>query len=70
MINLQFSFGLGLVSLMSFQAAAQKPEPVKTNLANIVLIFIDDMGYDDVGCFGATQYNKPNIDSLASTGFR
>lgn len=70
MINLQSSFGLGLASLMSFQAAAQKPGPSHTKLPNIVLIFIDDMGYGDVGCFGATQYNTPNIDKLASTGMR
>ena len=70
MINLQSSFGLGLLSLISFQAASPKPEPAKTKLPNIVLIFIDDMGYGDVGCFGATQYNTPNIDRLASTGMR
>ena len=55
---------------MSFQAAAHKPVPSQTKLPNIVLIFIDDMGYGDVGCFGATQYNTPNIDKLASTGMR
>ena len=70
MINLQSSFGLGLLSLISFQAAAQKPIHAQTKLPNIVLIFIDDMGYGDVGCFGATQYNTPNIDRLASTGMR
>ncbi|HUX56851.1 MAG TPA: sulfatase [Bacteroidales bacterium] len=70
MVNLQSSFGLGLASLISFQVAAQKPVPAQTKLPNIVLIFIDDMGYGDVGCFGATQYNTPNIDRLASTGMR
>jgi len=70
MINLQSSFGLGLASLISFHAAAQKPESANSNLPNIVLIFIDDMGYGDVGCFGATQYNTPNIDRLAATGMR
>jgi len=70
MINLQSSFGLGLASLISFQAASQKSEPTKTKLPNIVLIFIDDMGYGDVGCFGATQYNTPNIDKLSITGMR
>lgn len=70
MVNLQSSLGLGLASLISIQAASQKTEPAKTKLPNIVLIFIDDMGYGDVGCFGATQYNTPNIDRLASTGMR
>jgi arylsulfatase len=70
MVNLQSYFELGLASLMSFQAAAQKSEPAKTKLPNIVLILMDDMGYGDLGCFGATQYNTPNIDRLASMGMR
>lgn len=69
-MNLQSTLGLGLASLVSIQGFSQKAAPVKTQLPNIVLIFIDDMGYGDVGCFGATQYNTPNIDNLASTGMR
>lgn len=42
----------------------------ENDLPNIVLIFIDDMGYADVGCFGATDYQTPNIDRLASEGIR
>jgi arylsulfatase len=37
---------------------------------NFVLIFIDDMGYGDAGCFGATGYSTPNIDKLAAGGMR
>ena len=37
-------------------------------LPNIVLIFMDDMGYGDVGCYGATGYTTPNIDQLAKEG--
>lgn len=35
---------------------------------NIVVIFMDDMGYADVGCFGAQGYKTPNIDRLAKEG--
>ncbi len=70
MVNLQSFYGLGLASLISFQVAGQKSEPLEKSLPNIVLIFIDDMGYGDLGCFGATQYSTPNIDKLASTGMR
>ncbi len=42
----------------------------KIDQPNIVLIFIDDMGYADVGCFGATDYQTPNIDWLAKEGAR
>ncbi len=37
---------------------------------NIVLIFMDDMGYGDLSCYGATTYRTPNIDQLASEGIR
>ncbi|XOV94726.1 MAG: sulfatase [Bacteroidota bacterium] len=35
---------------------------------NIVFIFIDDMGWKDVGFMGATYYETPNIDRLANAG--
>jgi arylsulfatase A len=35
---------------------------------NIVLILADDLGYGDVGCYGATKVQTPNIDRLAREG--
>ena len=35
---------------------------------NIVLIYIDDLGYGDVGCYGATSVKTPNVDRLAREG--
>ena len=35
---------------------------------NIVLIFADDLGYGDLGCYGATKVKTPNIDRLAEQG--
>ena len=37
---------------------------------NIVLIFIDDMGYSDIGPFGARDYPTPNLDRMATEGRR
>lgn len=37
---------------------------------NIVLIYADDLGYGDVGCYGATKVATPNIDRLAAEGIR
>ncbi|MCL1920510.1 MAG: sulfatase [Kiritimatiellaeota bacterium] len=49
--------------LLAFTAhAAPKP--------NFVIIFIDDMGYADLGCFGATKQKTPNIDRMAAEGMR
>lgn len=41
-----------------------------TSRPNVVLIFIDDEGYGDVGCYGATGFETPNIDKLANKGMR
>lgn len=37
---------------------------------NIVLVFVDDMGYGDISCFGSTAIKTPNIDKLAQKGVR
>jgi arylsulfatase A-like enzyme len=37
---------------------------------NIVLVFIDDMGWGDFSCFGNTSVTTENIDRLASEGIR
>lgn len=40
------------------------------NPPNVVLIFMDDMGYGDLSCYGALGYTTPNIDRLAIDGTR
>ena len=37
---------------------------------SIVLIYADDLGYGDVGCYGETEIPTPNLDKLASQGVR
>lgn len=37
---------------------------------NIVLVLIDDMGWRDLGCYGSSFYETPNIDALAARGMR
>ena len=37
---------------------------------NVVIIFTDDQGYGDVGCFGAKDFTTPNLDALAKQGVR
>ncbi len=37
---------------------------------NVVLVFIDDEGYGDVGCYGATGYETPHLDQMAAHGMK
>src|SRR5690606_36813306 len=42
----------------------------KSSQPNIILITIDDLGWADLGCYGSTYYETPNIDRLAAEGIR
>ena len=37
---------------------------------NVVIIYLDDLGYGDLSCYGATRLKTPNIDKLANGGVR
>lgn len=37
---------------------------------NVILIFTDDQGYEDLGCFGSKTIKTPNIDRMAAEGLR
>ena len=57
---------LGVILATGLAAADdKKPAP-----PNIVVIFCDDLGYGDVGVFGAKGYHTPNLDRLAQQGVR
>lgn len=63
---------LWLVLLMFLSSACQYADQAQTRseTPNIVLFFIDDMGYADIGPYGASAYKTPNLDQLASEGVR
>src|SRR4051794_34836315 len=46
------------------------PGVLAADRPNIVLIYADDLGYGDVGCYGATSVRTPNVDRLAREGMR
>jgi arylsulfatase len=52
----------GSVALMAAATTPARP--------NIVFIFADDLGYGDLGCYGAKDIKTPNLDRIAAEGTR
>ncbi len=51
-------------------AVADAQTRTATRQPNIVFIYADDMGYGDVGCFGAKAIRTPNLDRMAAEGLK
>ena len=52
----------------SFLCAATAHGAEQPDKPNIIFILADDLGYGDLGCYGAEKINTPNIDRLAEQG--
>ena len=50
---------------MPQQSAADQPRP-----PNFVVIFCDDLGYGDLGCYGSSVHDTPRLDRMAAEGTR
>ena len=59
----KFGLLLLLAAGLPSRSFAQRPP-------NVVVIFIDDMGYADIGPFGAKGFRTPNLDRMAKEGIR
>ncbi len=59
-----------LLILFIISCTPKTEESATDQPPNFVLVFIDDMGYGDAGCYGATGYQTPNLDKMASEGMR
>jgi arylsulfatase A-like enzyme len=55
---------LGVLLVTAIAAASASPKP------NIIFIMSDDVGYGDIGCYGAQHVKTPNLDRLAREGLR
>lgn len=51
-----------LLICMGFAAANERP--------NVILIVADDLGYSDLGCYGAKDIKTPHLDNLADQGLK
>jgi arylsulfatase A-like enzyme len=62
--------------VLMFAAALIAPMPIlhaaddRPSKPNFVIIFIDDMGYGDIGPYGATKQKTPNLDRMAREGMK
>lgn len=63
--HLLFSRALALAVVCLPLAAAESARP-----PNVVIIFADDLGYGDLGCYGNPSIRTPHLDQLAATGLR
>jgi len=51
-------------------AAGSQPAGPAGQRPNFIVIFCDDLGYGDIGCYGAKDIRTPNIDRMAKEGLR
>lgn len=68
MNNINNIIFLFFIILISSSCTGTRKEP--NQKPNILIIYVDDLGYGDVGCYGATAVKTPNVDALAKNGIR
>jgi uncharacterized sulfatase len=61
------SITIALLTILS-SCSSEKSTNTENKKPNILFVFIDDMGYADLGCYGRQDVHTPNIDRLASEG--
>lgn len=61
---------LFIMLLLSVSCSSSKELQSEKSNPNIVIIYVDDLGYADVGSYGAKGVETPNVDSLAQHGMK
>ena len=77
MKNNKFSISIFAIALLSLSISCKTKAQNssvdvgdKNEKPNVVIIYLDDLGYGDLSCYGATELKTPNIDALASGGIK
>ena len=58
------------LKLATGSIAAMQAQPTAGRLPNFIMLFADDMGYGDLGCYGSPNNRTPNLDRMAEEGIR
>ena len=61
-------FGILLTGLFLCLALSARAD--ETRPPNFIVVFVDDLGYADIGCFGSPDIRTPRLDGLAQEGMR
>jgi arylsulfatase A-like enzyme len=65
------SFSLRFLTCMCFLLLVELPaDGAESRKPNIIIILCDDLGYGDLGCYGAADIRTPNLDRMAAEGMR
>jgi arylsulfatase A-like enzyme len=56
--------------LQTAGAACARPLLAAARRPNVIVMLADDVGYGDLGCYGATRLRTPNLDRMAARGVR
>jgi arylsulfatase len=66
-----FKIFFATIVLFTISCSTKTEQKTTTNKTpNFVVVFIDDMGYGDIGTQGATGWTTPNLDKMAAEGMR
>ena len=59
-----------IISVLTFTTLFIQCREKSEDKPNFILIFCDDLGYGDLGCYGNKIHNTPNLDQMSAEGIQ